>query len=52
MFLDVEMPRLTGIETTARIRETDANNVCIIFVNHYPQYMQDNFNVREKPPSR
>lgn len=47
LFLDVEMPRvLAGIETAARVREIDMEDVCIIFVSHYPQYMQDSFNVR------
>lgn len=46
LFLDVEMPGLSGIETAARVREIDMEDVCIIFVSHYPQYMQDSFNVR------
>lgn len=46
LFLDVEMPGLSGIETATRVREIDMEDVCIIFVSHYPQYMQDSFNVR------
>ena len=34
LFLDVEMPGLSGIETAARVREIDMEDVCIIFVIH------------------
>lgn len=46
MFLDVEMPGLSGIETAKRIREIPDRNVLIFFIFSYPEYMQDSFDVQ------
>ena len=44
--LDVEMPEITGIELAKKIRMLGDKNVRIVFVSHYPEYMQDSFDVQ------
>lgn len=46
LFLDVEMPEITGIELAKKIRMLGDKNVRIVFVSHYPEYMQDSFDVQ------
>lgn len=46
VFLDVEMPGMTGIELAGHIRNIPDNNVFIIFISSYPEYMKDSFNVQ------
>lgn len=46
LFLDVEMPHITGLELAAQIRKQWDKNVAIIFVSNYPEYMQESFNVQ------
>ena len=45
IFLDVEMPIITGLQVAQTIRELPDNDVKIIFTSNYPEYMQDSFNV-------
>lgn len=44
LFLDIDMPRMNGIETAERIRRTD-RRVKIIYVTGYQDYMQRSFAV-------
>lgn len=46
LFLDVEMPKLDGIELAKKIRAFPDRDVRIIFVSSYPKYMKDSFNVQ------
>ena len=46
LFLDVEMPEITVIELAKKIRMLGDKNVRIVFVSHYPEYMQESFNVQ------
>ena len=55
VFLDIDMPRLDGIQTAKKIRQTN-ENIYIVFVSTYPQYMRESFEVQafhfiEKPIS-
>lgn len=43
MFLDVEMPKMNGLELAHHIRNRIDKHVKIVFVSNYPQYMQDSF---------
>ena len=45
LFLDVEMPKLSGLEVAAHIREIPDRMAKIVFVSNFPEYMQDSFNV-------
>lgn len=45
IFLDVEMPILSGIETARIIRDTITTSSKVIFVSNYPKYMQSSFSV-------
>lgn len=45
LFLDVEMPKLSGLEVAAHIREIPDRLAKIVFVSNFPEYMQDSFNV-------
>lgn len=46
MFLDVEMPDISGLELAKNIRSLPDRNVKIIFISNYPEYMQDSFEVQ------
>lgn len=46
LFLDVEMPRMNGLALAQRIRNLPDNQVKIIFVSNYPEYMQESFDVQ------
>ena len=46
VFLDVEMPEISGITLAEHIRTLPDYNVFIIFVSSYPEYMKDSFNVQ------
>lgn len=45
VFLDVEMPELSGLKLAQNIRSIPDLTVKIIFTSNYPEYMQDSFNV-------
>lgn len=46
MLLDVEMPILSGLDVAKYIRSIPNNNVIIIFISSYPEYMQNSFDVQ------
>lgn len=46
LFLDMEMPGRSGIETAEEIRRLPDRNVLISFITSYPEYMQDSFDVQ------
>ena len=53
VFLDIEMPRINGLEVAKKLREKN-NSLIIIFVSSYDQFMKDSFEVQpyqylEKP---
>lgn len=55
-FLDIEMPRMDGIELAGKLREIN-RRICIVFVTAYEKYALDSFEVRPmgyllKPYSR
>ena len=45
LFLDIEMPILTGIDAARIIRNAIAPVAKIIFISNYPEYMQSSFSV-------
>lgn len=45
IFLDVEMPKMSGLSVAHAIRNLPDSDVKIIFTSNYPEYMQDSFNV-------
>ena len=45
VFLDIEMPKLSGVETARRLREQGYRGE-IIFLTGYPEFMQEAFEVR------
>lgn len=57
LFLDVELPELNGIQIAELIRKLKDRRVMIVFVSHYPKYMQESFSVHpyyymQKPVSQ
>lgn len=46
VFLDVEMNTLDGIETANKIRTIPDDQVKIIFISNYPEYMKSSFSVQ------
>lgn len=46
VFLDVEMPKISGMKLAEKIRQIPDRNVLIIFITSYPEYMQDSFDVQ------
>lgn len=46
VFLDVEMPKISGMKLAEKIRQLPDRNVLIIFITSYPEYMQDSFDVQ------
>lgn len=46
LILDMEMPDMTGIELADTIRKKYDQNVIIIFLTSYPQYMHQSFQVQ------
>lgn len=45
LFLDIEMPNISGMKAAEMIRTTIDRHVIIVFISNYPQYMQDSFKV-------
>lgn len=45
IFLDVEMPNISGLSVAQAIRNLPDYDVKIIFTSNYPEYMQNSFNV-------
>lgn len=46
IFLDIEMPMQSGITTARHLRNEGNDDVFIIFVTSYPEYMRDSFEVQ------
>lgn len=46
VFLDMEMPGKSGLETAEEIRRIPDRNVLIVFITSFPDYMQDSFDVQ------
>lgn len=46
IFLDIEMPHSSGMSIAKQLRIENNDDVIIIFVTSYPQYMKDSFNVQ------
>lgn len=46
LLLDMEMPNKNGLDTAQHIRKNIDRNVNIIFISHYPQYMQQSMHAR------
>lgn len=46
IFIDMEMGKLSGIETIRKIRSLPDRNVLVIFITNYAGYMQDSFDVQ------
>ena len=43
---DVEMPEIDGLEVARRLREDVLDDIFIVFVTSYPEYMQESFAVQ------
>lgn len=46
LLLDMEMPNMNGLDAAKFIRKNIDKNVNIIFISHYPEYMQQSMHVR------
>lgn len=46
IFLDIEMPGRSGMDIAKQLRMDGNDDVLIIFVTSYPEYMQDSFDVQ------
>lgn len=46
LLLDMEMPNMNGLDTAKYIRKNIDRHVNIIFISHYPEYMQQSMHVR------
>lgn len=46
LLLDMEMPNMNGLDAAKYIRKNIDKNVHIIFISHYPEYMQQSMHVR------
>lgn len=46
IFLDVEMPDMSGLCLAEKIRSIPDRKVKIIFISNYPEYMQESFEVQ------
>ena len=46
MLLDVEMPSKSGLDIANHVRNIPDDNVIIIFISSYPEYMQNSFDVQ------
>ena len=46
VLLDVEMPEIDGLEVARRLREDVLDDIFIVFVTSYPEYMQESFAVQ------
>lgn len=46
LLLDMEMPNINGLDAAKYIRKNIDKNINIIFISHYPEYMQQSMHVR------
>ena len=46
ILLDIEMPAQSGMDIARRLRNQENDNVFIVFITSYPQYMKDSFEVQ------
>lgn len=46
VFLDMEMPHMSGLEVAREIRRSGGGDVLILFLTSFPEYMQESFDVR------
>ncbi len=45
LFLDVEMPEMSGIELATHVRNNGNDTIAIVFVSQHPEFMQYGFDV-------
>lgn len=46
LFIDVEMPNISGLDVAKQIRNLPDRDLKIVFVSYYPEYMQCSFDVQ------
>lgn len=46
ILLDIEMPAQSGMDIARRLRNQENDNVFIVFITSYPQYMKESFEVQ------